>query len=113
MLLGLLLIIKMVLYLLAKSQGRTDSDGWQHWIEECPLSYHTTREGATIKKMSLIAMELERLNDWLVDHPAHRDNMKEHLLNVSNNVVILPVGDNGRDSEECELFVITPLDVED
>lgn len=101
--------------MIAKSQGRSDSDGWQHWIQEYPLSYHITKEGAEARVKKLIDDEFANFNDWLIDYPHYREQgrMKEKLANIARNIIFLPIGDGGRDNEERELFVITPLDVED
>lgn len=99
--------------MLSISQNRSDSDGWQWWVAEYPLSYHATKEGAEARIKSNISDEIDRLNDWLVDNPSWRITTESQMQNIRDNVVYMSVGDNGHGSEKCELFVITPLVIED
>jgi hypothetical protein len=103
----------MVIYMIARSHGRTDSDGWQHWVEHCPVSYHITEEGAKAKVELLISKEVEKWEQWIIKHPHNKEDYTKVILNVKKNISILSVGDGGRDTEEHESFVITPLNVED
>jgi len=100
----------MIIYKVYENISRSDSDGWQYWVEERIISYHSTIEGAQKKVKNLITLELDRLS--CID-PSDNFYMESNMSNVSNNNVILPVGNNGEGKEEMELYSITPINVED
>lgn len=104
----------MVFYLVSKSQNTCDSDGWQWWVEECPVSYHASKEGAEAKVQLLIQEQLEHLKGDIPLNPdIPQEYWKVEAQKIADNMLHASIGDNGREREEYELFVITVLLMED
>ena len=103
----------MEVYLVAESVNCTDSDSWQYWVEQRPMSYHKTKEGAELKVKSLLSDRIGSIQDWLIDNPEYRLQKEDEINNLINNIVILSEGDNGHGAEEHTLFTITPLLLEE
>lgn len=99
----------MEVFLVARSVNQTDPEGWQYWVEQRPISYHKTKEGAELKVKNLLSDEISSIQDWLVDNPSYRPQKEQEINDLINNIVIFTAGTNGFDTEEHTLFTITPL----
>lgn len=96
----------MEVFLVTRSVNQTDSDNWQYWVEQRPISYHKTKEGAEVKIKTLLSEEISLLQNEHIDNVPDKE---EQINNLINNIVIFIAGTNGFDTEEHTLFTITPI----
>lgn len=96
----------MEVFLVTRSVNQTDSDNWQYWVEQRPISYHKTKEGAEVKIKTLLSEEISLLQNEHIDNVPDKE---EQINNLINNIVIFIAGTNGFDIEEHTLFTITPI----
>jgi hypothetical protein len=59
-----------LIYQIGKNYWNSDSDGWQHWVDQKVISYHATQEGAQKQIEVLLAKELIDSQNRLVQPDA-------------------------------------------
>jgi len=101
-------------YMLSRAFTASDSDGWEHWIDHDPVSYHRTREGALAKIDILIEEELTRIEDLITANPHVEDvHWQNHKALARDNQLRAWEGSSLRTETITDLFVIEPLLLED
>lgn len=98
----------MLVHALVINHQSTDSDDWNHWVDEHIVSYHMRRESAVDELNSLIDKELDRLDE----QERNSGRYKEYYDSVNDNFISYEVGTNG-EQEFHPMYFIKEIEVKD
>lgn len=97
----------MKIFRVYKNQQERDSDGWNNWIQEIPISYHQTKLGASNAVLEQINKMIESIS--LDDN----ENYRNYVINFyRKNIEIFSIGkENSLEHKELPIFDIEEIDV--
>ncbi len=103
-----------IFYQVYENIQRSDSDCWQHWTEENPISYHSTIEGAERKIKNLLdakIAQIPRLKE-LNPHSTEESWLEEEAL-LKNNASWYTQDNNGEHHYKGTLYDFKDIILED
>lgn len=102
------------IYELNQTIQRSDSDAWQHWIEDRQISLHASLEGAERKIQSLLDKKIQSIPILKELNPRTTQKHWEEQEDLwKRNRGYFTEATNGGDYDEYPLYTINEITIED
>jgi hypothetical protein len=101
-------------YQVYENTQQSDGDCWAHWVEESPISYHSTIEGAERKIKSLLDAQIAQIPKFkeLNPHIPEESWLEEEAL-FKNNAAWYTQDNNGEHHYKGTLYNFKEITLED